>query len=219
MENAFMSSVNSWQSGTAALMALAIVSATTPMMVPAPASAQLFPQTTQYSIPSGTSIPVRYDRTEKIVVSPQETKPLTLTVATNVINRRGTVLLPVGSQVIGQLQPVSGGSQFVATQLVTPGGRRQSINATSELISKTQQTQQGANIDSILTGALAGSAAAAGISGVAGDRRITAGKVLLGTGAGAVGGLLLGRKKTDVIVIEPNSELNLTLNSSLPVPY
>lgn len=214
-----MSSVNSWQSGTAAFMALAIVAgATTPMVMPAPASAQLFPQTTQVSIPRGTSIPVRYNKTEKIVVNPKESKSLTLTVATNVINRRGTVLLPAGSEVIGQLQPVSDGAQFVATELVTPEGRRQSIDATSGVISKTQ-AQRGASLDSILTGALAGSAAAAGISGVAGDRRITAGKVLIGTGAGAVGGLLLGRKKTDVIVIEPNAELSLTLNSNLPVSY
>lgn len=214
-----MSGVNSWQSGTAAFMALAVVtSATTPIMMPAPASAQLFPQTSQISIPRGTSIPVRYSQTEKLVANPNETKPLTLTVATNVINRSGTILLSAGSQVFGQLQPVSGGAQFVATELVTPEGRRQTINATSGVISKTQQTR-GANLGSILTGAAAGSAAAAGISGVAGDRKITAGKVLIGTGAGAVGGLLLGRNKTDAIVIEPNAELNITLNSSLPVSY
>ena len=224
-----MSSVNSWQSRTAALMALAIAtSATAPIVKPAPASAQLFPQQqlpqqrsqpTQFTIPRGTSIPVRYDKAEKIVVTPTETVPLTLTVATDVVNRRGTVLISAGSQIVGELQPVTGGSQFVASELVTPGGRRQSIDATSSVISKTQEVRRGANAGSILTGAAVGSAAAAGISGIAGDRKINLGKVLIGTGAGAAGGLLLGRNKVDVIVIDPNTDLNITLNSSLPVAY
>jgi len=214
-----MSSVNSWQSKGAAFMALAIVSATTPILAPSPASAQLFPQTNAVSIPRGTSIPVRYNKAEKIVVSPTETMPLNLTVATNIINRRGTVLVPAGSQIVGQIQPASGGSQFVATQLLTPDGRRQSISATSRVISTTQEVRRGTNVGSILKGAVVGSAAAAGISGITGDRTITAGEVLLGTGAGAVGGLLLGRQKVDVIVIEPDSDLDLVLNSNLSVPY
>lgn len=215
-----MYSFNSWQSGTAALMVLAIATgATAPIMTPAPASAQLFPQQTQVTIPTGTSIPVRYDQAEKIVVTPQETMPLTLTVATNIINRRGSVLIPAGSQVVGQLQPVNGGSQFVARELLTSQGRRQAINATSRVISKTQQIRRGASTGSILKGALIGGAAATAIAGLTGNRTIEALEVLGGVGAGSAGGLLLGRKKVDVVVIEPDTDLNLTLSSSLAVPY
>jgi len=75
-----MSIFNPWQSGTAALMALAITTGTTALLTTTPASAQLFPrQSTQIAIPTGTSIPVRYEQ-GKIVIAPK-TMPLTLTVA------------------------------------------------------------------------------------------------------------------------------------------
>lgn len=216
-----MSNFNSWQSRTAALMALAI--ATAPLVTPAPASAQfrsqpIRSQPTQVTIPTRTSIPVRYDQAEKIVVSPNETMPLTLTVATDIINRSGTVLIPAGSQIVGQLQPATEGSQFVARELVTYQNNRQSIDATSRVISQTQVTE-GASAGSILKGAAAGSAAAAAIAGLTGNRNISAGEVLIGTGVGTAGGLLLGRRKTDVVVINPDTDLDVTLNSSLPVRY
>lgn len=213
-----MFSFNSYKSGTAALMALAIVTgATAPIVTTTPASAQLFPQqqqTTQISIPTGTSIPVRYEQAEKIVVSPNETMPLTLKVAANIVNRSGSVLIPQGSLIVGELQPANGGSQFVAAELVTYQGRRQPINATSKVISTTQ-VSRGANTGNILKGAAVGSAAAAAIAGLTGNRNISAGEVLVGTGAGAVGGLLLGRKKADVVVINPDTDLDVTLRSSL----
>ena len=213
-----MFSFNSYKSGTAALMALAIVTgATAPIVTTTPASAQLFPQqqqTTQISIPTGTSIPVRYEQAEKIVVSPNETMPLTLKVAANIVNRSGSVLIPQGSLIVGELQSANGGSQFVAAELVTYQGRRQPINATSKVISTTQ-VSRGANTGNILKGAAVGSAAAAAIAGLTGNRNISAGEVLVGTGAGAVGGLLLGRKKADVVVINPDTDLDVTLRSSL----
>lgn len=214
-----MSSFTTWKSGTAALMALTItIGATAPLMMPDTASAQLFPQsprtTNQVTIPTGTSIPIRYDQAEKIVISPTETMPLTLKVAANIVNRSGSILIPAGSLVVGQMQPADGGSQFVASELVTYQGRRQSISASSDVI-KTSQVSQGASTGNILKGAVVGSAAAAALGGLTGDRRITAGEVLIGTGVGAVGGLVLGRKKADVVVVNPDTDLNLTLRSSL----
>ncbi len=211
-----MSIFNPWQSRTAALMALAIATGTTaPLVTTTPASAQLFPrQSTQMAIPSGTSIPVRYEQGEKVVVTPKETMQLTLTVAANVVNRSGSVLIPAGSEVIGQLQPANGGSQFVARELVIDQGRRQPINATSRVISQTQ-VRQGVSAGSILKGAVVGAAAGVALGGLTGNRRIGAGEVLLGTGAGAAGGAILGRGKADVVVINPDTDLDLTLRSSL----
>ncbi len=216
-----MSSFNSWKAGTSALMALAIATGSTAQIVfTAPASAQLFPQsppsrtTTQVTIPSGTSIPVRYDQAEKIVITPTETMPVTLTVAANIVNRSGSILIPAGSLVVGQMQPADGGSEFVARELVTYQGRRQPINASSNVISTTQ-VSQGASTGNILKGAAVGAAAAAALGGLTGDRKITLGEVLIGTGVGAGGGLVLGRKKADVVVVDPDTDLDLTLRSSL----
>lgn len=215
-----MSSFNSWKAGTSALMAVAIAtSSTAPLVLTAPASAQLFPQSpqsspTQVTIPTGTSIPVRYDQAEKIVITPTETMPVTLTVAANIVNRSGSILIPAGSLVVGQMQPADGGSEFVARELVTYQGRRQPINASSNVVGTTQ-VSRGASTGNILKGAAVGAAAAAALGGLTGDRKITLGEVLIGTGVGAGGGLVLGRKKADVVVVDPDTDLDLTLRSSL----
>lgn len=212
-----------WKPGTAALMALAIMTGTSaPIFTSASASAQLFPSSsrsttnttnTQITIPSGTTIPVRYSKAEKIVVSPKETMAVTLTVASNIINRSGTILIPAGSTIEGELQPASNGSQFVARTLIT-NNRRQSIDATSQVISQTS-VNRSSKVGNILKGAAVGAAASAALGALTGDRAIATEEILLGTGAGALGGVLLRNKKADVVVIETDTDLALTLRSNL----
>ncbi len=259
-----MFSFNSWQSGTAALMALAITAgATAPILTSAPALAQSdrypdrsdqypdrsdqYPDRSdrypdhsdrypdhsdrrldrsdqyQVSIPAGTRIPVRYEKAEKIVVTPDETTSLTLTVAADITNRNGNVLIPAGTKIVGQLEPVERrsekGSRFVARELVLNSDQRRDIDATSRVITRTERITKGASSGSILEGAAAGGAAAALISGVTGNHHIPVGAVLGGAGAGAVGGLLLGRRNADVVVIYPDRDLDLRLGSDLPVSY
>lgn len=216
-----MSHLNSWRSGTSLLLALTMMGGVAaPIVMPGPATAQLFPdslrRTPQESlaIPAGVAIPVRYDKAEKVVLSPKETVSLTLAVASNLRTRNGTILIPRGSQVIGQLRPADGGSQFIANEL-NINGKRYYIDASSNVITRTEEVRPGINTGSVLRGAVYGAAAAAAISGITGDRRITVGKVLTGVGVGAVGGLVLGKNKAEVVVINPNSDLTLTLNSDL----
>lgn len=182
-------------------------------------TAQLFPGSSGYSstIPAGARIPVRYDAAEKIVVAPNETVPLTLTISRTVRLSNGTVLIPAGSRVSGRIQPVGDGAQFVAETLILPNGTRQSINARSDVITKRQEVQPGVNGDALIKGSAIGAGASAILSGLLGNRRITLGKVLLGAGAGAAGGLVLGKKKAEVIVIDSSSDLVLTLDSPLTV--
>ncbi|MDF5716379.1 MAG: S-layer homology domain-containing protein [Rhizonema sp. NSF051] len=127
-------------------------------------------------ISSGTLIPVKYSQAKRIIVSPKETAPLTLTVAADVRNNSGSVVIPAGSQVVGQLQPITGGSQFVASQVMI-NGQQFPINASSQVITTTRNVRD-TNFLGLLQDAVLGSAAAAGISGITGDRSITARKVL-----------------------------------------
>lgn len=224
-----MYSRQSWKAGTSALLALAVVtSATIPLATINPASAQLFPRSgqsnrtpgvnrgNQTTIRSGVVIPVRYEEGEKIVVSPKEKMPLTLKVAANITNRNGTVLIPAGSLIEGELRPAEGGSYFVARELVNYRGYRQPINATSEVI-ETTQVGRGPGVGSILQGAVIGAGAAAIISEIFGG--IDVEEVLAGAGVGAAGGAVLGRRKAEVVVIDPETDLDLTLGSSLAVRY
>jgi len=222
-----MITLSRWQSTPALIVVLGIASsAIAPLTIPASVDAQpapyrlagqLFPSqpSSRLAIPAGTRIPVRYDKAEKIVVLPTETAPLTLTVARNIRSTSGVLLIPAGSLVKGNLKPAEGGSQFVADNLVLSDGTTFPFDATSQVVTKTQEIQPGADTSSILKGAAIGAAAAAVISGVTGRRRITLGKLLIGGGLGALGGLLLGKKRADVVVINPNTDLALTLNSTL----
>ncbi len=206
-----------WQSTTSVLLLTGMLgSMSAPLILAQPAQAQVLKIAQQsVVIPSGTIIPVRYDKAQKIVVSPKETAPVTLLTASNVKTSNGTILIPTGTQVVGQLQPAEGGSQFVAKELIFSDGTRKLINANSGIITKTQEVRSGGDTGSILQGALIGAGAATAISAITGNKKITVGKVLIGGGLGALGGLLFGKKKVDVIVINPNTDLDITLRSDL----
>ncbi|QZZ20084.1 hypothetical protein J5X98_22815 [Leptothermofonsia sichuanensis E412] len=228
-----MLNLDRWQTGPALVVALGMVSsAIAPFTIPtsasaAPASstvAQLFPPPGQYpsgqypytaqTIPAGTRIPVRYDGADKVVVAPNETSPLTLRVASNIRNTAGMMLVPAGSEIRGKLVPSGYGSRFVSETLILPGGAAYPINADSRVVTRIEEVNQ-TNGTAIATGAAVGAGAATILSGTTGRRRITFGKILAGAGAGALGGLLLGKRRKEVVVIYPRTDLTLTLNSGL----
>ncbi|CBN55763.1 MULTISPECIES: hypothetical protein [Kamptonema] len=206
---------NQWHSRTVAILALGIlVGAAAPNVAPAPATAQRISPYIDARIPAGTTIPVNYEK-DKIIVTPDETAPLTLTVARDIRSSQGRVLIPAGSEIVGQLQPARRGSQFVAKELLLGRNKRYRINANSRVVTRTETVERGANTGSIVKGAAIGAAAAAAISGITGDKAIATEEVLGGAGIGAIAGVLFGRKKVDVVVIRPEQDLGLTVRSEL----
>ncbi|NEQ67782.1 MAG: S-layer homology domain-containing protein, partial [Symploca sp. SIO2D2] len=59
------------------------------------------PIATEFTIPSGTVLPVRYEK-DKILLTEDETVPLTLTVDANITTPGNQLLIPAGSQVEGK---------------------------------------------------------------------------------------------------------------------
>ncbi|MHC5725800.1 MAG: S-layer homology domain-containing protein, partial [Nostoc sp.] len=169
------------------------------------------------TIPQGTAIAVRYDKAEKILVTKDETAPLTLTVSQNVVTQDGTIVIPAGSQIIGQLKPATGGSQFAAQKLVLASGQEYQLNATSEVITKTETVKKGISTSAIIKDTVLGAGAATAISAVTGDRAIATEEILGGAGIGAIVGLLLGKNSVDLIAIDPNTDLQMTINQNLLV--
>ncbi|MGF1590562.1 MAG: hypothetical protein ACFCU7_15240 [Pleurocapsa sp.] len=201
----------------------------------APAQAQLFPEqrpsgNREYSpprtnrnptlipntVPRGFVIPVEYEES-KILVTPEETVPVTLLVAADVKDNRRNILIPYGSEIFGQIEPSDDetGSLFVAQEIIFPDGTTQSIDAVSEVVTRTEIVKKGANTGDILKGAAIGGAAAAVLSEIFGN--IGAIEVLGGAGAGALAGLLLGGNEVELVSIDPNNDLDLTLLSDLAV--
>lgn len=172
-------------------------------------------------LPIGTAITVRYDDAEKIYISPEEPDPVpvTLTVARNVRSQDDRLLIPAGSQIVGELRVVDGGSgaRFYADQLVLTDNTRVPISATSGTVTTTERIGRGANVLEILGGTALGAGAAAAIAAVTGDNAIATEEVLGGAAAGTLAGVFLGRDRVTLISVDPETDLDLTLDSPLAI--
>lgn len=206
-----------YRSGLSVLLAFGLTtSVSAPLLLAIPATAQSFPNTLQRDrILAGTVISVEYPEAEKIVVMPNETVPLTITVAQDVVTSQGRVWIPAGAEIVGQLKPASGGSQFVANEVIISTSQRFRLDANSQVVTRTETIRKGASAGSILGGAAIGAAAAAAIGAVVGDNAIATEEVLGGAGLGAITGVFVGRRKVDVVVVHPSEDLNLTLQSDI----
>ncbi len=216
------------RSRTALLLAVGITAhAIAPLLVLAPANAQLFPSQPRstpaaprtVTIAAGARIPTRYTDAEKVVVTPDETAPLTVMIDQNIRSSNGQLLIPSGTQVTGEVRPAADGSQFVAQELLFADGRRSTIDAVGPVSTERETIRKGADTGSILTGAAIGTAAAALLFALVGNRKIEIIEILGGAGLGAAGGVLLGRKKVDVMILRPDRDLSsITLQTPLELP-
>jgi hypothetical protein len=62
-----------------------------------------------------------------------------------------------------------------------------------------------------------GAGAATAVSAVTGDRAIATEEVLGGAGIGALVGLFFGKNSVDLIAIDPDTDLQMTINQNLLV--
>lgn len=190
----------------------------------APATAQEFSTPSRQvatailvNLPTGSPLPVEYDEAEKILVAPDEVLPLTVTLGANIRDRYGRLLLPYGTVIEGEIRPVDGGSQFVASRLVFSDREEpyQELAAEGPVIDRTETIKEGANTGDILEGAAIGAGAAILIGTVTGD--VSLGEVIGGAVLGSLGGLVLGGGEAEVLVFDPAQDLDLTLTAPLPV--
>jgi hypothetical protein len=207
-------------------MAIAITTgAATPLLSFAPALAQGYNlnQSRTITIPANVTLPVTYDK-EKVTVKPGETLPLTLTISDNITDSNKNILIPVDTEVVGELQPVNStsgnkqqGVRFVATKLVYASGQTQDISANSKTITQTETITKGPSTGQVLTDAAIGAGAATGISLITGNKQIGVLKSAAGAVAGAGASVLLRKQKSDVFVIRPAEDLAITLTSNLVI--
>jgi hypothetical protein len=88
------------------------------------------------------------------------------------------------------------------------------------VITTTETVRKGADLGRLLKNTAIGTAAAAAISAVTGDRAIATEELLIGAGGGALLSLIerfLGRNSIDVLVVQPETNLNLTLTDDFVV--
>lgn len=189
-----------------------------PMLVAIPAIAQSTTNSifrgSPVTINNGTNLPATYTEASRIVLAKDETMALTITVNANIRDRQNRLLIPYGAKIAGQLQPVSGGTQFIAQTLQIGEETPIPIAAQSAVITRTETIKKGPGGQQILNGALIGAGAMAVISLITGDRSVSLGELLGGAAIGAVGGAIFGQRSDQVRVVEP-SDFNLTLSQPL----
>jgi hypothetical protein len=170
---------------------------------------------TRATLPRGTQIEV-FAENERVIVTPEETTSLRLTVAENVRDRQGIVVIPAGSIIEGELRPARSGTQFFAQEVILRGtNERLALDADSNIVTRRQVVSRRTNPD-VLRGAAVGSAAAAVVAEVFG--RIDFVDVLAGAGLGVLGELLLTRQReVEVVVVFPETDLDLQLTSDFEV--
>jgi len=169
------------------------------------------------TLSSGTVIPAVFPDGEKIYVAREETLPLTIRVDRDIRNNSGNIVIPAGSRIRGEIRPSDRrGSRFFAQTVVFPNGVERSINAESNLVTRTEVIERGRDNSSIWKGAVAGAAAATLISGVTGNRVISTEKILGGAGLGALAGLFMRGDRTSVEVLsfDARRDLDVTLRSN-----
>lgn len=172
----------------------------------------------QATINPGVVIFTTLPTAKKILVTKEETMPLTLVVEKDVLDEsKRIVVIPAGSEIVGEIRPAEGGSRFVANKVKFKDGREYPISAQSRVISRTEKVSAGKNTDAIWQGALIGAAAAAIIAAVTGDKTIGIEEVLGGAAVGAIGGLVFGGDvERELISINPEEDLDVTLTSPFP---
>ena len=182
---------------------------------------QNFSTLNQRIIPIGTAMPVTFSESDTIQISPNESRTLTLTLAANVREANGNILIPAGSQILGELRPTNNGVQFFAQQITLNNGQRLALNATSPELADFQTVNEVASAADIVTGTLAGAGTATLIAGITGDRRIDALEVLGGAAFGALAGWglpqagIVGGGTKEVMTIDPSQDLTLTVQAPL----
>ncbi len=218
-----MASFRRWKTGTAAFLAIAIATGTiAPLFSFNKVNAQvIFGEPRRISISAGATLPVTYEK-DKIVLAPDETLSLTLKVASDIVDRNDNLLIPKNTEIRGELRPASDrdsekGSQFIAEELVFPNGNRQSIDAASEVVTNIEKIKKGSDSSKILQDAAIGAGVAAALELLTGDRDIDILGPVAGAGAGALASVLLRKKTVEVVVINPEKDLDITLNSDLVI--
>lgn len=168
------------------------------------------------TINPGTVIPTTLPSAKKILVTKDETLPVTLVVTKDIPDNAGAIAIPRGSEIVGEIRPAGSGSRFVGNTVILANGKQYSLPANSKIVTRTEKVTAGRNTDAIWQGALAGTAAATIIAAVTGDKAIATEEVLGGAGFGALAGFLFGgHREKELISINTQEDLDLTLTSSV----
>jgi hypothetical protein len=159
---------------------------------------------------AGAAVPVAAPANSTQYLDPGKDANATLVTSQDVVDNRGSVALPKGSEVRGRFSPVPGGLKFFADGVVI-NGQYTSLRASSDMIPDEKDPREYEG------GAIAGDAAI-GAAGGALLGAVTGGVSLGGLLGGAAAGVIVGNVTAPrVVVVRPDRSLNLKLDAPVAI--
>ncbi len=162
------------------------------------------------TVAAGTLIPVVSTAPDRLLIAPNETRPVSMIVQNPIRNSRGDIVVPFGSRVDGRFEPAVGGSRFVADTVIIDN-QVFSLVAQSDVIADVKDPRQ-INTGQVAQDAAIGAAAGAILGLVTGDRAIATEEVLA---AGVAGATIGNATAPRVSIIDPNQAINIRLMQDL----
>jgi hypothetical protein len=158
----------------------------------------------------GSAVPVAAPANATQFLDPGRDANASLVVSQDVLDNRGGVVLPKGSEVRGRFAPVAGGLKFVADGVLL-NGQYTSVRASSDVIPDEKDPREYEG------GAIAGDAGI-GAAGGALLGALTGGVSLGGVLGGAAAGVLVGNVTAPrVVVVRPDRSINLRLDAPVAI--
>ncbi|MDX2272946.1 MAG: hypothetical protein NW237_13505 [Cyanobacteriota bacterium] len=155
---------------------------------------------------SGDILPATYRAGDPLYIAPGETRSVTLVLDTALRDPQGNQVVPAGSLVEGQFQPVNGGTQFFARSVII-NNQSYPLFAQSAVIANQKDPRQTSG-QAIAEDVAIGAAAGAILGGLLGNQVISTEKVIGGALAGAVVGNVTA---PEVAVVNADTPLTLTV--------
>jgi hypothetical protein len=162
------------------------------------------------TVAAGTLIPVVSTAADRLLIAPNETRPVSMIVQNPIRNTRGDIVIPFGSRVDGRFEPAVGGTRFVADTVIIDN-QVFSLVAQSDVIHDVKDPRQ-TNTGQVVQDAAIGAAAGAILGLVTGDRAIATEEVLAAGVAGAAVGNITAPR---VSIIDPNQAITIRLMQDL----
>ncbi len=163
-------------------------------------------------VEEGTLIQTKSNRRGRIVLERNETLPLTLYVDRDIRDRNNRyVIIPRDSQIEGWLRPKNGGVRFEADDIILRNGRRYNIRAESDIIYPDRRADRSTSGNSRIS-----DAARVILGSVLGRSNGRIGDVF-GRSESDVFGSSRTRARRNVVVVDPERDLDLQLTSDLRI--
>ncbi|GAB4218425.1 MAG: hypothetical protein OHK0012_27410 [Synechococcales cyanobacterium] len=177
---------------------------------PLPYNSPQFSLQSGLQLRAGEVIGATFPGSQPLYLGTNETRALQMVLSEPLRDRLGNTIVPAGAIIEGQFQPTQGGSQFVSRSVII-NNQSYPLYAQSSVI-RSQKDPRQTSGEAIVGHSLMGAGVGVLLGGFTGDRVIATEEVL---GTAVLGAVVGNVTASEMVVVNPNSPLNLTVTQDL----